>query len=230
LQDRYDELKEVSDLNRSTLQRLANELATKDQECMELCKSNCMLRAELEQTMETLQHSVQSKDQVFRDLATSNEQLASLQHENNVLANLAAATEAKVSKYNTYMDTFKQQHQALSTLSAEEQQKHKQQVDAMGVQQSEAEERFQAQLQDKDSVIQSLQAQLKHSRLTASKDTLCCDDEVAHLKEQLSRVTLDRDNAARQAETWQEFANKQQSRAGALEVEIAGLKALGAAE
>jgi chromosome segregation ATPase len=249
LQDRFDELKEVSDLNRSTLQRLANDLATKDQECMELRKSDRMLRAELEQTIETLQHSVQSKDQISRDLATSNEQLTSLQHENDVLANLAAAAEATISKYNTYIDTFKQQYQTLTTVSAQEQHKHKQQVDAMGAQQSEAEERFQAQLQDKDTVIRSLQAQLKHSKLTAAKATSPCDDEVAHPKDQtvrelvgdevaddkvanlvdqLRRVRLDRDDASRLAETWREFATRQQSRTDALEAEIANLKAQGA--
>jgi chromosome segregation ATPase len=210
LQDQFDELKEVADLNRSTLQRLADELANKDHECMELRKSVYMLNAELRQAMETFHHSVKGKDdqlsmlqieldsiklshdnlvherdQMSINLTTSNEQLASLQHENNVLATLNAAAEIKVSKYNTYVDTFKQQYQALTTSSAQEEQKHEQNVDAMHAQQSEAEQCFQAQLHVKDTVIQSLRAQLDQTELTASKATMSRDDEVAHLKDQL---------------------------------------------
>jgi chromosome segregation ATPase len=248
LQNQFDELKEVSDLNRSTLQQLAEDLADKDQECTGLRKSVCMLNAEQAQAAEIIKgkddqlsalqigfdsikvsydNLTHEHDQASRHLTITKEQVASLQHENNALAAIAAAAEAKVSKYNTHIDTFKQQYQVLGTFSAQEQQKHKHQVDAMHAQQSDAKQRFQAQLQVKDVVINTLQAQVKQSELTASKATTSREDEVACLKDQLHRATLDYADQSRQTAEWQELANEQRIRADALEAQVAELKAKG---
>jgi chromosome segregation ATPase len=246
LQDRYDELKEVSDLNRSTLQQLVEELANKDQECAELRESVCMLTVEQEQAagiikgkdeqvsallveVDSLKVShdnlAYEHDQTFRDLIIAKEQVASLQRECNVLASMFAAAEAKVSKYNTHISTFEQQYQA----SVQEQAKHKQQVDAMHAQKSDAEQRFQAQLQDKDQVIKTLQAQVKQSQLTAFKATVAREYEIAQLKDQLRRATLDQHDQSRQTAEWPELANQQRIRANAMEAEIVELKARAAA-
>jgi chromosome segregation ATPase len=248
LQNQFDELKEVSDLNRSTLQQLAEDLADKDQECTGLRKSVCMLNAEQAQAAEIIKgkddqlsalqiefdsikvsydNLTHEHDQASRHLTITKEQVASLQHENNALAAIAAAAEAKVSKYNTHIDTFKQQYQVLGTFSAQEQQKHKHQVDAMHAQQSDAKQRFQAQLQVKDVVINTLQAQVKQSELTASKATTSREEEVACLKDQLHRATLDYADQSRQTAEWQELANEQRIRADALEAQVAELKAKG---
>jgi chromosome segregation ATPase len=248
LQNQFDELKEVSDLNRSTLQQLAEDLADKDQECTGLRKSVCMLNAEQAQAAEIIKgkddqlsalqiefdsikvshdNLTHEHDQASRHLTITKEQVASLQHENNALAATAAAAEAKVAKYNTHIDTFKQQYQVLGTLSAQEQQKHKHQVDAMHAQKSDAKQRFQAQLQAKDVVINTLQAQVKQSELTASKATTSREDEVACLKDQLHRATLDYADQSRQTAEWQELANEQRIRADALEAQVAELKAKG---
>jgi hypothetical protein len=246
LQDRFDELKEVSDLNRSTLQRLAEDLANKDQECAELRESVCMLTAEQGQATDTikdkhdqisaLQVNVDSlkvshdnlaheHDHTSRDLIIAKEQVALLQGKTNDLATISAAAEAKVSEYVTHVGTFKQQYQT----SVQEQEKHKYQVDAMHAQNSEAEQRFQAQLQDKDQVIKTLQAQVNQSELTASKATISREDEVAQLKDQLRRATLDQHDQSRQTLEWQELANQQRIRADVMEAEIAELKSRAAA-
>jgi chromosome segregation ATPase len=246
LQDRFDELKEVSDLNRSTLQRLAEDLANKDQECEELRESVCMLTAEQGQATDTikdkhdqisaLQVDVDSlkvshdnlaheHDHTSHDLVIAKEQVALLQRENNTLATMSAAAEAKVSKYVTHIGTFKQQYQT----SVQEQAKHKHQIDAMHAQKSDAEQRFQAQLQDKDTVIKTLYAQVKHYRLTASKATMSREDEVAQLKDQLRQATLDQHDQSRQTLEWQELANQQRIRADAMEAELAELKGRAAA-
>jgi hypothetical protein len=68
LRGQNEELKEVSDINRSTLEKLACDLNHMGEECTELRRSLCMFSAELKQPTKHSQTTVQSSLTVYGDL------------------------------------------------------------------------------------------------------------------------------------------------------------------
>ncbi|EAT85019.1 hypothetical protein HBI56_076300 [Parastagonospora nodorum] len=318
LDARNEELSQVNDLNRLTLQKLAEDLELKELECTDLRRTTSTLEAELEQTvhlnstssssyildLEAMQEklelsegcqkelkcSVRAKEEeiseltikiaelagadesaaaaasnltrslsdahqeitdllntikdkdvqlsaVSSDLDTANlfqeklleehceyshnackqqDQVASLQKENDTLAMRAAAAEFKNARYATHIDTFTKQFQSLSTFAAESQVSHDAQVDAMHAQQQDASARFQRQLLDRDNMIASLQQRLTDSEAAQDVAGLKHKDDVARLENQVTRLDVQVSESEYQHAVWQDYANEQVVRLGKL--------------
>jgi chromosome segregation ATPase len=137
LQDELDEVKEVSNLNQSTLQIVAKDLESKDQECAELRHSVHTLKADLELSkkgrggelavLQAQLHDITvSREALVLERDHHNKQMASLRQENDILANRATIAEDAVSRYMTYVNILKQQYQTLSSFFTGGQQTPKQ--------------------------------------------------------------------------------------------------------
>lgn len=144
------------------------------------------------------------------------DQIASLQKENDTLAMRAAAAEFKNSRYATHIDTFTKQFQSLSTFAAESQVSHDAQVDAMHTQQQDVSARFQRQLLDRDDLIASLQQRLAESEAAHNMTSLKHRDDVARLENQVTRLDVQVSESEYQHAMWQDYANEQVARLGKL--------------
>lgn len=144
--------------------------------------------------------------------AVANSQLVdSLQAENNTLASQVAITNAKANKFSIVIGTFQSQVQVLGEFHVKQQQQQEAlqaQVDAMYAQQQHDRQQFAAQLQAKDAANKALEAKLQQSESAAANLIISRGDEIAALKAQIQRVTLDLDSERAQTEVWAEYANR----------------------
>jgi chromosome segregation ATPase len=133
LNNELNEVKEVSNLNQSTLQVLARDLEIKDQECTVLRQSVHTLKADFEMLQKGRDDELAILQAQLRELTVHrdapklerdhhSEQLVLLQQENKILANRATIAENTISKYMACVNTLKQQYQSLCTFLNQEQQ------------------------------------------------------------------------------------------------------------